>query len=890
MRKTVLGILAHVDAGKTTLSERLLYECGAISHLGRVDNGDAFLDTHFLEKDRGITIFSKQAIFNIDDISITLLDTPGHIDFSSEMERTLSVLDAAILIVSGADGVQGHTVTLWNLLKYYNVPTFIFVNKMDQITASRDKVERDIARYFDDGCICLGDNTDMEDIAVLDEDLLDKYLSGEEITTSDIQELIYNRRLFPLYYGSALKGEGIDEFIGGLREYLREAEGGSEFGASVYKIAHDETGVRLTHARITSGTLNVRDVIDNEKVTQIRVYNGTKYEAVNSASAGDVVCLTGLSNTYAGQGLGVKEDSLDARLSPVLNYEIILPDGLDAALFMPKLKTLEEEEPQLHIIWDEDSSTINAQLMGEIQIEILRSLIKDRFDTEVAFGQGRILYKETIANTVEGVGHFEPLRHYAEVHLLMEPLEAGSGLIFDTNLSEDLLDKNWQRLIMTHLHERAHRGVLTGSVITDMKITLVGGRAHNKHTEGGDFRKATYRAIRQGLMQADSVLLEPFYEIRMEMPSNAIGRVMTDIEQKCGHLSPPMTDGDTTSIVGSVPVSTLADYQKEFLSFTKGMGTMSLSLKGYYPCHNTEEVLADIGYDPDRDVRNPSSSVFVAHGETMVIPWDEVFNYMHVESYLSPAKASVTAATSPLDDLPKTYGGEAELLEIFQRTYGYKGSGKAQNLDGYYLHNYNRDYEERKARNYNEKVITEGHLKHMHKAKKAKTGDEYLLVDGYNIIFAWDQLKELAESNMDAARGCLQDIMCNYQGFTGRTVIIIYDAYRVPDHDTSVMEYNNIHIVFTKTAETADQYIEKLAIDLRPEHHVTVATSDGVEQVIVISQGCDILTAPRLYDEVRSTESTIREEHLDTQVSQRNYLIDQLSDEAKAELENIKDE
>ncbi|MCR5785961.1 MAG: TetM/TetW/TetO/TetS family tetracycline resistance ribosomal protection protein [Eubacterium sp.] len=857
MNKTVIGILAHVDAGKTTLSERLLYECGSINKLGRVDKGDAFLDTHSLEKDRGITIFSKQALLSLGDLSITLLDTPGHLDFSSETEKTLPALDAAILVVSASDGVQGHTVTLWNLLKYYDVPTFIFVNKTDMPGASRSLADKGIKKYFGDSCICLSDEDADENIALCDEALMERYLAGENISAPDIKHLIKERKLFPVYYGSALKGDGIEEFLSGLKSYLPHAYKGDTFGARVFKISRDEQGTRLTHAKIESGQISVKELIGEEKLNQIRIYNGVKYENVNTAEAGDVVCFAGLNDTYAGDGLGICPHSPEKKLSPVLSYEIILPEGLDPMLFLPKLKMIEEENPELCITWNEDSSSISALLMGDIQIEILKSLISERFGTDVTFGKGRILYKETIANTVEGVGHFEPYRHYAEVHLLMSPLPAGSGLLFDTDVTEDELAKNWQRLILTHLKEKNHRGVLTGSFITDMKITLVGGRAHNKHTEGGDFRKATYRAVRQGLMQAENVLLEPFYEIRMEMPSTAIGRVMTDIEQKCGHLEPPEIFGDTAYITGSVPVSTLADYQKEFLSFTGGMGKMSLALKGYYPCHNTEEVLADSSYDPERDTKNPSSSVFVSGGETLVVPWDEVKNYMHVESVLSPSKPEANEGDYPLP-LEHTYGGEQELLEIFQRTYGYKGDGKAQNLDGYFLHNYNRDYEERKKRSYDEKPLTEGHLKHMHKKEKP-SGDKYLLVDGYNIIFAWDELKALAASNMDSARDKLQDIMSNYQGFTGDTVIIVYDAYRVPDHGTSVQKVGNIHIVFTKTAETADQFIEKLAIDLRPKHRVIVATSDGIEQVIVMSQGCELFTAPRLHDEIISINNQIKD-------------------------------
>ena len=854
MKKTVIGILAHVDAGKTTLSERLLYECGSINKFGRVDKKDAFLDTHSLEKDRGITIFSKQALLRTGDLSITLLDTPGHLDFSSETEKTLPALDGAILLVSASDGVQGHTVTLWNLLKYYGVPTFIFVNKTDQPGADIASVKKGISRYFGDGCICLSDEDADENIAMLNEDLLEKYLSGEKIGTSDIKSLISQRLLFPVYYGSALKGDGIAQFISGLEDYLPTASGGDRFGALVYKISRDEQNVRLTHAKITSGSVRVKDMVNGEKINQIRIYNGTGYESLATAECGDVVCFASLLNTYAGEGLGVCPPSPEKKLAPVLSYEIILPEGQDPMLFLPKLKMLEEENPEMSISVCGAGPSINALLMGDIQVEILKSLIKERFDTDVTFGPGRILYKETIKNTVEGAGHFEPLRHYAEVRLLLSPLPAGSGLVFDADLSEDILAKNWQRLILTHLGEKTHKGVLTGSPITDMKITLTGGRAHNKHTEGGDFRKATYRAVRQGLMQADSILLEPFYEIRMEMPTEAIGRVMTDIEKKCGQLEPPEIYEDTAFITGSVPVSTLLDYRKQFLSFTGGMGKMSLSFKGYYPCHNTDEVMESYSYDPDRDTKNPSSSVFVSGGETLVIPWDEVEDYMHTPGSLSLQKeTSDTIAVSE-----RTYGGEEELLEIFQRTYGYKEGGKAQNLDGYFLHNYNRDYEERRKRNYDEKPLTEGHIKHMHKKSKP-SGEKYLLIDGYNIIFAWDELKGLAEVNMDSARGRLQDIMSNYQGFTGETVIIVYDAYRVPDHGTSVQKYGNLHIVFTKTAETADQFIEKLAIDLRPKHSVTVATSDGIEQIIVISQGCDLITAPRLFDEVQRINSQIND-------------------------------
>lgn len=640
MKKIVIGILAHVDAGKTTLSESLLYVSGKIRKLGRVDNKDAYLDTYELERARGITIFSKQAIFEIDNTRITLLDTPGHVDFSAEMERTLQVLDYAILVISGADGVQGHTKTLWHLLEIYKIPVFLFVNKMDQKDTNKDKLINEIKKQLDDGCIEFREvetEAFYDQLAMCDEILMETYLENGHIEDSQISIAVKERKVFPCFFGSALKLEGIEEFIEGIEKYAIIPRYPDEFGAKIFKITRDEQGNRLTHMKLTGGKLKVKDVLTNgvweEKVNQIRIYSGEKFEAVSEVDAGTVFAVTGLTQSKPGDGLGIEKASVAPLLEPVLRYRVLLPEGCDPRVMLPKLRQIEDEEPELHIAWDEQLQEIMVQVMGEVQIEILQSLIRSRFGVEVDFDDGRIVYKETIGNAVEGVGHFEPLRHYAEVHLLLEPGERGSGLRFGAQCNEDVLGKSWQRLILTHLGEKVHKGVLTGSAITDMKITLVSGRAHNKHTEGGDFREATYRAVRQGLKEAESILLEPYYAFQLEVPEKMVGRAMMDIEKMHGTCEISQINGEMAVLLGSAPVVTMRNYQKEVVAYTKGLGRLFCSLKGYEPCHNAQEVIERIGYDSERDVQNPTGSVFCAHGGSFLVDWFEVKNYMHVESY-----------------------------------------------------------------------------------------------------------------------------------------------------------------------------------------------------------------------------------------------------------------
>lgn len=878
MKKLTIGILAHVDAGKTTLSESMLYMSGSIRKLGRVDNGNAFLDTFTLERARGITIFSKQAVLNLKDTKVTLLDTPGHVDFSAEMERTLQVLDYAILVISGADGVQGHTKTLWNLLAKYKIPVFLFVNKMDQNGTDKDKIIEELRRMLDDGCIDFGDTQSeefYENIAMCDEILLEKYMENGKIALEEIREMIQRRKVFPCFFGAALKLEGVEELMEGILTFSINPTYPSEFGAKVYKIARDEQGNRLTYLKVTGGNLKVKDVLTSkeEKVNQIRIYSGVKFEAVNEVEAGTICAVTGLTGTYPGEGLGIEEASMKPILSPVLTYQILLPEGCDASVMLPKLRELEEEEPELHIVWNENLQEIQAQIMGEVQIEILRSLILDRFGVEAQFGTGNIVYKETISNTVEGVGHFEPLRHYAEVHLLLEPGEPGSGLQFNVNCSEDDLDRNWQRLVLTHLEEKEHVGVLTGSSITDMKITLVGGRAHQKHTEGGDFRQATYRAVRQGLKQANSVLLEPYYDFQLEVPEKMIGRAMTDIEKRYGTFEIRESKDGMATLVGSAPVVTMSDYQKEVIAYTGGHGRLYCDLKGYEPCHNAEEVILAFDYDSEKDLNNPTGSVFCSHGAGFTVSWDQVKDYMHVESYLDGLAKNSTTLDKELEtqsSYQEQWIDTDEIDQILNRTF-YANSGARVN---YYKGNSSK-----RGENNSSPVVRT--------YKKPEVLEEYLLVDGYNIIYAWEELSKLAESNMDGARGKLQDILCNYQAIKKCNLIVVYDAYRVVGHMTEIMDYHNIHIVFTKEAETADQYIEKFSHENSRKYNITVATSDGVEQVIIRGQGCRLLSARELEEDVKLVNESIRENYLEKQPMKQNRLFDSVSEEAKEHIKKI---
>ena len=902
-KQITMGILAHVDAGKTTLSEGILYTCKAIRKLGRVDHQDAFLDTNTLERNRGITIFSKQAECTLGEFGMTFLDTPGHVDFSAEMERTLQILDYAILVISGADGVQGHTETLWRLLSRYQIPVFLFINKMDQPGTDREALLAEVKEKLDANCVEFSaDQTDeewKEQVAVCDEQVMEAYLEGEEISREQIRQMIRERKLFPCYFGSALKMTGVEEFLDDLKLRIRETSYPETFGAKIYKITRDNQGERLTHMKITGGTLKVKSVLSNgrpgetregiwqEKVNQIRIYSGEKYTMVSEVKAGTVCAVTGLTATYPGQGLGSEQASDMPVLEPVLSYRIGLPTEVNVHQALLQLRQLEEEEPLLHIVWNETLGEIYAQVMGEVQIEILKSLIKERFGMAVTFDEGNIVYKETILEPVEGVGHFEPLRHYAEVHLLLEPGETGSGLTFTTDCSEDVLDRNWQRLILTHLEEREHKGVLIGAPITDMKITLLTGRAHIKHTEGGDFRQATYRAVRQGLRKAKSQLLEPYYEFRLEVPSEQVGRSMTDIQKMLGEFDPPKTEGEMTVLTGSAPVVTMRDYQKEVISYTSGRGRLSCTLKGYYPCHNQEEVVEAVGYDPEADLENPTGSVFCAHGAGFVVNWDQVEDYMHVESGWNAPAGQETKPEKPVtaknwkEENEKYLATEKELEEIFERTYGpIRKLGEeppaGRSVKGW-----------KKSR----RDPLEGYGKSSSDYKQKKTPDgekEYLLVDGYNIIFAWEDLKELAAVNIDGARERLMDILCNYQGFKKSTLILVFDAYKVKGNPGSVETYHNIHVVYTKEAETADQYIEKTVHEIGRKYRVTVATSDQLEQVIILGQGGQRMSARELLEDVIEVSHQIRETARQKRSSDKNYLFDHLDEETAARMERIR--
>ena len=909
MKSMVLGILAHVDAGKTTLSEALLYLAGSIRKMGRVDNKDAFLDTYALERARGITIFSKQAALTWEGQPLTLLDTPGHVDFSAEMERTLQVLDYAILVISGADGIQSHTITLWRLLGKYRIPVFLFVNKMDQPGTDRDQRMKELQKRLDDGCVDFagaGTEEFMEHAAMCDENLLEHYLETGDVEEDDIRRLIRERKLFPCFFGSALKLTGVEELLNGIRRWASAPEYPEEFEARVYKISRDDQGNRLTHLKITGGSLKVKGIISNgntekpsevwqEKVDQIRVYSGDRYEAVPEAEAGTICAVSGLTRTYPGQGLGAGQDSMFPVLEPVLNYQVKLPEGCDGAVMLPKFRQLEEEDPMLRVVWNEELKEISMQLMGEVQIEVLKSLIEERYGIQVEFGTGNIVYKETIAGPVEGVGHFEPLRHYAEVHLLMEPGERGSGLQLETRCSEDDLDRNWQRLVLTHLEEKVHRGVLTGAAITDMKITLVAGRAHNKHTEGGDFRQATYRALRQGLMEASCILLEPWYSFRLEVPEAYIGRAMTDIEKRCGTCAIEENRQGQAVLVGKAPVAAMQGYQAEVMSYTRGHGRLACTIKGYEPCHNSQEIIEQTAYDPERDAENPTGSVFCAHGAGFVVSWDQVKEYMHVDSGLvmespdgegmenegnpssfrNPGKSSAGQGESG-----ETWLGTDEIDAILERTFYANSRDKSAARRGYPQ----KRRGSRPAGSYSAPVTRTYGTQGKAARQKKEARQEYLLVDGYNIIFAWEELRELAQDNLDGARGRLMDLLCNYQAIRKCCLMVVFDAYRVAGHATEVSEYHNIQVVYTKEAETADQYIEKFAHENARRFDVSVATSDGVEQVIILGQGCRLISARELKEELDRVNSILREEYLEQPQLKRNRLYDILPEEVMRQM------
>ena len=885
MENIVMGILAHVDAGKTTLSEGMLYLSGTVRKLGRVDHKDAFLDTYSLERDRGITIFSKQAVFSLGNRRINLLDTPGHVDFSAEMERTLQVLDYAVLVISGADGVQGHTETLWKLLKLYEIPTFIFINKMDQPGTDRESLLTELKERLDEGCIVFGKGKNvesLEEIAMTDEAVLDYFMEHETVRNEDICRLIRERKIFPCYFGSALKLDGVQELLAGFEEYMKPFDGKKEFGARVFKISRDDKGERLTFLKVTGGKLVVKMPINKEeKINQIRIYSGAKYEAVNEVEAGGVCAGTGLSSSYIGQGLGVEKGTAAPFLEPVLTYQMILPEGADTTKVLRELKQLEEEEPLLNIVWNPALEEIHVQLMGEVQTEILKTMIAERFHLDVEFGTGKIVYKETIKSPVVGVGHYEPLRHYAEVHLKMEPLEAGSGLVFDTDCSEDVLDRNWQRLILTHLQEREHPGVLTGAPITDMKITIVAGRAHLKHTEGGDFRQATYRAVRQGLKSAESLLLEPWYSFVLEVPSEQVGRAMSDIGQMNGSFEGPEAEDKQgmVRLTGTAPASEMRDYQREVWAYTKGRGRITLTLKGYEPCHNAEEVIEEIGYDSERDVDNPTGSVFCAHGAGFLVKWDEVPEYMHIKEDFLAEKPGIEQDEVMAVQMgnhcnysggySSSYDDDPELLTIMEREFG----SKQKERDRY--------------SSYRKQTVSTP-VRHTTVIKENEPKKEYLLVDGYNIIFAWEELNELAKASIDAARNKLMDILSNYQGFIGCTLILVFDAYKVKGNQGEVQKYHNIYVVYTKEAETADQYIEKTTHEIGRKYKVTVATSDALEQVIVMGQGAYRISARDFYEEVERTEKQIREINERERGEKRNYLLDYAKEEDAREMEKVR--
>ena len=964
-RHISLGVLAHVDAGKTTLSEGLLFKCGRIRKIGRVDHKDAYLDTYELERERGITIFSKQAVFSMGDMEVTLLDTPGHVDFSAEMERTLQVLDYAILVINGADGVQGHTQTLWRLLTQYKIPTFLFVNKMDQEGTDRERLLEELKKKLSGCCVdfsgeleCSGaeaagkkenpvdnsgkspsaegmqlkDNasetekenisgtqgasdkingTDdfLENIAMCEENLLESFLETGTIAKKDVAELILERKLFPCFFGSALKMDGVDAFIHGMETYMAAPSYPAEFGARIFKIARDEQGNRLTYMKITGGSLKAKTMLSSrakgqalpgvrqqqedweEKADQLRLYSGAKYTTITEAEAGTICAVTGLTRTYPGEGLGIESESELPVLEPVLNYQIQLPDDCDPHQMLQKLRQLEEEEPELHILWDSQLGEIHAQLMGEVQIEILKKLIWDRFHVAVEFGAGSIVYKENVAEPVEGVGHFEPLRHYAEVHLLIEPGEPGSGCQFFTACSEDVLARNWQRLILTHLEEKEHIGVLTGSPLTDVQITLLTGRAHAKHTEGGDFRQATYRAVRQGLRKAKNILLEPYYEFRLEVPAEMIGRALADVQKMQGSFESPDTDGTTAVLKGTAAVSQMRDYQKEVVAYTHGTGKLFCTLKGYAPCKNQEEIVQNVAYDPESDLENPTGSVFCAHGAGFVVPWDQVEDYMHLNSGVelngldsetwyddvdyaenpgtavdNPNISRNTSGKNGKFSYSGSYDEEEELQAIFERTFGPVKRDRAA---------------------FQKKTVHSSAPTVRYRQGKPRK-EEYLLVDGYNIIFSWEELNELAKENIHAACDKLMDILSNYQGYRKCTLILVFDAYKVEGHMEEVLTYHNIYVVYTKEAETADQYIEKTVHRIGRQYQVTVATSDGLEQVIIMGQGAHRISAQGLKKEIEDTEKNARAEWHQQRQSSKTYLFDHMSEELQAQMEKIR--
>lgn len=862
MKNLVLGIMAHVDSGKTTLSEAMLYLSGSIKKLGRVDHRDAFLDTFALERERGITIFSKQAMLPLKNKTLTLLDTPGHVDFSTEMERTLQVLDYAVLVISGTDGVQSHTETLWRLLKRWSIPTFLFVNKMDLDGADPEAVMESLHSRLDENIVTFGGAINEKDPVFLDEDalamcdesLMERYLEEGTLTKADASNLIRQRKVFPCWFGSALRVRGVGEFLEDIESLMQLPPAKEAFGARVFKVARDSQGNRLTYLKVTGGSLRVKTLLQgttrtgeewSEKADQLRLYSGTKFTTTDTAETGTICAVTGLTKTYPGQGLGTEEDAASPLLEPVLTYQILLPRGCDPHTAHMQLKELEEEDPQLHLLWNPTLKQLSIQLMGPIQLEILREVIRQRFDIDVHFGTGAIVYKETIASPVIGIGHFEPLRHYAEVHLLLEPGEPGSGLVFDTVCPLDVLDLNWQRLIFTHLEEKEHLGVLTGSPITDMKLTLLTGRAHLKHTEGGDFRQSTYRAIRQGLMQAESVLLEPWYQFRLELPAENLGRAMSDVELMKGTFDDPALEGETAVLTGCAPVATMGDYQPQLAAYTRGRGRLSCRVDGYRPCHNTEQVLSERNYDPEADLDNTPDSVFCSHGAGIIVKWRDVPAHAHLDSSAFLQDQEPEEEEEPVTVIHR--GGAAaaasdkELQAIFERTYGAIKS---------------RDF--RPTQKGGKKSIDSYSTEKIKLIQNLQPVKEFLLVDGYNIIFAWEELKRLAQEDLNAARELLVEMMCNYQGYKGCGLILVFDAYKVPNNPGSVEKRGNIYVVYTKHAETADMYIEKVTYEIGKRYKVRVATSDGLEQLIILGNGALRVSARMFRQEVEEAEGELQ--------------------------------
>lgn len=870
MGNTVIGLLAHVDAGKTTLAESLLYTCGSIRKQGRVDHGDSFLDNNEMERERGITIFSKQAQLELEGRSFTLLDTPGHVDFSAEMERTLGVLDYAVLVISALDGVQSHTRTLWRLLAHKNIPVFIFVNKMDRPETDREKLMNELKQQLDGGCVEFGEdisrNKLSEELALCDELLLEKYLEGKALTDGDIAGIIKRREVFPCFFGSALRLEGTAFFVSSICRYSEEPCFSEEFGAYVYKISRDEQNNRLTHMRIMGGALKVKDVIETgmgkqEKINQIRIYSGSRYLAVDEACAGSICAVMGLSEVRSGVGLGLFLAQEIPELMPVLSYRVNLPEGCNVHDMFVKLSELSEELPELDVRWEEESAEIHIRVMGEVQTEIVSRMIRERYGVEVFFDEGSIVYKETLEGIVEGVGHFEPLRHYAEVHLIMEPLPRGSGLIFDSICSEDRLARNWQRLIMTHLCEKQHIGVLTGSEITDLRITLGDGRAHLKHTEGGDFRQATYRAVRNGLKYGKSILLEPFYEYRLEVPKENVGRAMNDIQRMSGSFEPPVTVADMAVINGTAPVSEMRGYQKEITAYTGGRGILSCIYKGYETCHNADEVIEAFGYDSEADLANPAGSVFCAHGAGFNVAWHRVREFMHLESCLGRRRSNASQQDSLQEKETSSEIHEDKLKQEItnSKSVGTKESSRVSWQDDKELQEiFKRTYGETKERQYSEKRTVAPDISHYH-INEQQRREKYLLVDGYNIVFAWEELNALSRVSVEAARGRLMDILCNYQGYKKINVILVFDAYKVEGGQGESLKYNNINVVYTKEAETADSYIERVTHELGKKYDVTVATSDALEQLIIWGAGAKRMPASELLEEIKSTNAEIIE-------------------------------